>query len=76
MGSFPPLTGPIQRMTGIPGSPPDLSNPPTGCRFHLRCPHCRVEDGPLYARQVAERPLLKPVAPDHLVACHLVEEGG
>ena len=40
MGSFPPLTGPIERMTGIPGSPPDLSDPPTGCRFHPRCPHC------------------------------------
>lgn len=30
----------------IPGSPPDLREPPTGCRFHLRCPHvfdhCRV----------------------------------
>ena len=44
MGSFPPLTGPIERMTGIPGSPPDLSDPPTGCRFHPRCPHCRPED--------------------------------
>lgn len=25
-------------ITSIPGSPPDLSNPPTGCRFHPRCP--------------------------------------
>ncbi len=74
MGSFPPLTGPIERMTGIPGSPPDLSDPPTGCRFHPRCPHCRPEDEALYARQLADRPLLKPAGPDHLVACHLVEE--
>jgi peptide/nickel transport system ATP-binding protein len=74
MGSFPPLTGPIQRMIGIPGSPPDLSDPPTGCRFHPRCPHCRPQDEHLYSRQVGVRPLLKPVGPDHLVACHLVEE--
>jgi peptide/nickel transport system ATP-binding protein len=34
--SFPPLTGPIERMTGIPGSPPDLASPPAGCRFNPR----------------------------------------
>ena len=73
MSSFPPLSGPIERLAGIPGSPPDLADPPSGCRFHPRCPHCRP-DAELYARQVAERPLLKPVAPGHDVACHLVEE--
>ena len=73
MSSFPPLTGPLQRMTGIPGTPPDLGDPPSGCRFHPRCPHCRPDDVELYARQTSERPLLKVVAPDHEVACHLVE---
>jgi peptide/nickel transport system ATP-binding protein len=73
LSSFPPLTGPIVRMTGIPGSPPDLADPPRGCRFHPRCPHCRVEDAELYARQTAERPRLKAIAPGHDVACHLVE---
>jgi peptide/nickel transport system ATP-binding protein len=72
--SFPPLTGPIVRLTGIPGSPPDLADPPSGCRFHPRCPHCRVEDAALYTRQTTERPRLKPVAPGHDVACHLAEE--
>jgi peptide/nickel transport system ATP-binding protein len=72
--SFPPLTGPIVRLTGIPGSPPDLADPPSGCRFHPRCPHCRLEDAALYARQTGERPRLKPFAPGHDVACHLVEE--
>ncbi len=34
----------------IPGFPPDLANPPSGCRFHPRCPfadeRCRKEDPP------------------------------
>jgi peptide/nickel transport system ATP-binding protein len=70
--SFPPLTGPLTRLTGIPGSPPDLRHPPQGCRFHPRCPHCRPEDRQLYVRQTTERPVLKPVEPGHNVACHLV----
>jgi peptide/nickel transport system ATP-binding protein len=74
LSSFPPLTGPLERMTGIPGTPPDLSNPPAGCRFHPRCPHCKPEREALYVRQTTERPELKPVADGHLVACHLVEE--
>jgi peptide/nickel transport system ATP-binding protein len=73
--SFPPLTGPLERLAGIPGSPPDLRNPPSGCRFHPRCPHCSREDGSLYLRQTTERPVLREVAPGHSVACHLVEEG-
>jgi peptide/nickel transport system ATP-binding protein len=74
MESFPPLTGPIVRMKGIPGAPPDLAAPPDGCRFHPRCPHCRPEDAALYRRQTAERPVLREVEPGHRVACHLVEE--
>ncbi|MEZ5128259.1 MAG: hypothetical protein R2703_07140 [Micropruina glycogenica] len=27
-----------KHVLGIPGSPPNLGNPPTGCRFHPRCP--------------------------------------
>jgi peptide/nickel transport system ATP-binding protein len=73
--SYPPLTGPRTRLTGIPGSPPDLRQPPRGCRFHPRCPHCRPEQPGLYARQTTERPLLREVQPGHSVACHLVEGG-
>jgi peptide/nickel transport system ATP-binding protein len=73
MDSFPPLTGPIVRLSGIPGSPPDLASPPMGCRFHPRCPHCSPAEPRLYARQTTERPELRPIATDHLVACHLVE---
>src|SRR5689334_17322806 len=46
--SFPPLRGPLTRLTGIPGSPPDLREPPTGCRFHPRCPHCVPTQTELY----------------------------
>jgi peptide/nickel transport system ATP-binding protein len=72
--SFPPLTGPFERLTGIPGAPPDLRNPPSGCRFHPRCPHCTRDNSALYLRQTTERPVLRELAPGHSVACHLVEE--
>jgi peptide/nickel transport system ATP-binding protein len=68
--AFPPLHGPIERLTGIPGSPPDLAVPPSGCRFHPRCPHCTGDDHALHARQIGERPRLRVLARDHRVACH------
>jgi peptide/nickel transport system ATP-binding protein len=74
--SFPPLTGPLERMTGISGSPPDLAAPPAGCRFHPRCPHCVEEDSVLHTLQTSVRPLLREVAPAHRVACHLLEQQG
>jgi len=46
------------------GEPPSPINPPTGCRFHTRCPY--VEP-----RCKAEEPLLRMIRPGHLVACHL-----
>jgi peptide/nickel transport system ATP-binding protein len=70
--SFPPLHGPLARLTGIPGAPPDLADPPSGCRFHPRCPHCVRDESPLYVRQTTERPVLLEVEPGHRVACHLV----
>ncbi|HEU5212718.1 MAG TPA: ABC transporter ATP-binding protein [Gaiellaceae bacterium] len=75
LASFPPLTGPLTKLTGIPGAPPDLRDPPAGCRFHPRCPHCVPERLGLYTRQTTERPVLREIAPGHEVACHLVEEG-
>jgi peptide/nickel transport system ATP-binding protein len=51
INSFPPLHGPHEQMSGIPGSPPDLRAVPTGCVFHPRCPYamdrCRTESPPL-----------------------------
>ena len=53
MRSFPSITGPLQPLAGIPGSPPDLAHPPSGCRFHPRCPkkfdRCPGEEPELYA---------------------------
>ena len=48
----------------LTGEVPNPINPPTGCRFHPRCPrampHCRTDD-----------PVYKEVKPGRLVACHL-----
>jgi peptide/nickel transport system ATP-binding protein len=72
--SFPPLKGPRTTLTGIAGSPPDLRDPPSGCRFHPRCPYCVPEQIGLYQRQTTERPRLRLVENGHQVACHLVAE--
>jgi peptide/nickel transport system ATP-binding protein len=50
-----------RRLTGIPGRPPALLNPPTGCRFRDRCP--------LAFDRCAEEPPFVEVARDHRVAC-------
>jgi peptide/nickel transport system ATP-binding protein len=38
MSAFPSVRGPRRELAGIPGTPPDLHRPPSGCRFHPRCP--------------------------------------
>jgi peptide/nickel transport system ATP-binding protein len=38
MNAFPSVRGPRRELAGIPGAPPDLARPPSGCRFHPRCP--------------------------------------
>jgi peptide/nickel transport system ATP-binding protein len=52
-----------------PGEPPSLVNPPTGCRFHPRCP--AFMEG---LCDVKEPPQLEP-RPGHLVACWLYQDG-
>jgi peptide/nickel transport system ATP-binding protein len=64
MESFPALSGERVKLTGIPGSPPNLITPPPACRFHPRCPH---RFGP--CDQIVPRYL--EVEPGHWVACHL-----
>jgi peptide/nickel transport system ATP-binding protein len=68
MNSFPTISGPRQQLLGIPGSPPDLITPPTGCRFHPRCP-VLIEG---LCQQV--HPALMAVNAEHFAACHLVTE--
>jgi peptide/nickel transport system ATP-binding protein len=60
--SFPSLSSGILP-EGIGGAPPDLAAPPTGCRFHPRCP----EAEPLCAR---EAPPLRVLTEGRLCACH------
>jgi peptide/nickel transport system ATP-binding protein len=52
MNAFPSVSGPRRELTGIPGAPPDLHRPPTGCRFHPRCPEvmpqCLTREPELY----------------------------
>jgi len=61
--SVPRLRG-AKRLEWIPGQPPDLRNPPPGCRFAPRCPYamdrCRREEPPMVE-----------VEPGHWVACWL-----
>jgi peptide/nickel transport system ATP-binding protein len=68
MNSFPSLDGAKTRLTGIPGSPPNMLNPPSGCRFHPRCPSVQ----PMHTQV---RPTLREARPGHFVACHLYREG-
>jgi len=62
--SFPNIKSDVIRIVSIPGSPPNLLRPPSGCRFHPRCP---------YAMKICKRkePDLIEVAENHFVACHL-----
>jgi len=48
----------------LKGEPPSPANPPSGCRFHPRCPYAKD-------KCKHEAPALIEVKPGHLVACHL-----
>jgi peptide/nickel transport system ATP-binding protein len=50
-----------QRLTGIPGRPPSLLDPPSGCRFRARCP--------LAFAKCEEEPPFVELAPGHAGAC-------
>jgi peptide/nickel transport system ATP-binding protein len=69
LGSLPRLDADVERLVQIPGQPPSLLNPPSGCRFHPRCPYvmsvCRTEEPPLVP---------VPGIDNHLQACHLDED--
>jgi peptide/nickel transport system ATP-binding protein len=61
-----PVPDPTAKRTRIilRGDVPSPINPPSGCRFHTRCPY-------VFDRCRSEEPLLRPIAPGQLSACHL-----
>jgi peptide/nickel transport system ATP-binding protein len=62
MGAFPSIKGEKKELSTLPGEPPDLLNPPSGCRFHPRCPRatekCQEETPPFIEH-----------SPNHFTAC-------
>jgi len=71
--SFPSLHGARRELTGIPGSPPDLRDPPQGCPFIPRCgfaqPGCAQVDMSLIPVRGGRSPL-------HVTACPFVTHEG
>ena len=61
--AVPRVSGELGALESIPGSPPDLVHPPSGCAYHPRCPfaieRCRLEDPALVAVDT----------PGHAAAC-------
>ena len=66
LSSYPSIKGEVKRLNPIPGEPPNLLDPPKGCRFYPRCPKkkeiCKSQE-----------PEYLEVKKDHFVACHLVK---
>ncbi|MEW5936526.1 MAG: ABC transporter ATP-binding protein [Candidatus Thermoplasmatota archaeon] len=67
LSAFPSIKGPKRRLLTIPGNPPSLLHPPSGCRFHPRC---------RYAREIcaSEPPNFVEIAPGHRSLCHFARE--
>jgi peptide/nickel transport system ATP-binding protein len=62
-----PRIGDVAARRGLEGAPPNLADPPPGCRFHPRCPLAMP-----VCREAA--PAMRFVAPAHRVACHAVTQ--
>ena len=60
-----PIPDPEKKSSRIilQGDLPSPSNPPSGCLFHTRCPHCTE-------KCKCERPQPVEIAPGHIVKCH------
>jgi oligopeptide/dipeptide ABC transporter ATP-binding protein len=52
----------------LKGDVPSPITPPSGCRFHTRCPYA-------FARCKTEEPAMREVLPGHRAACHLHDDG-
>ena len=67
LGAFPSVKGDKKRIEAIPGSPPSLVTPPTGCRFHPRC---------RYTKDICATtppPIVIP-EPGHRALCHFSQD--
>jgi len=62
-----PIPGEKRILEVIPGTVPNMIYLPSGCEFHPRCKHC------MEICKV-EKPILKQVEKDQLVACHLYRD--
>jgi len=62
MSTFPSVKGDKRELVELPGEPPNLIEPPLGCRFHPRCPRatavCQEQD-----------PVFTEVVHEHFCAC-------
>lgn len=65
ISAFPSIKEDRREMESIAGVPPNLLNPPTGCRFHPRCPN-RMDIC------TKEKPEYTELKENHLAACHLL----
>lgn len=67
LGAFPSIRSARTHMSSIPGFPPDLLDPPSGCRFNPRCQ---------YAMEICKKKepvLLEEPGKGRYVACHLIQ---
>jgi peptide/nickel transport system ATP-binding protein/oligopeptide transport system ATP-binding protein len=67
-GAIPRVDQEKEALAVIPGSVPDLSQPPLGCKFHPRCPY-------RFAPCDRTIPPLFHISPGHLVSCYLYGKG-
>jgi peptide/nickel transport system ATP-binding protein len=66
LSSYPSIKGEVKRLNPIPGEPPNLLDPPVGCRFYPRCPERNdICEG--------QEPEFLEVKEGHFVACHSVK---
>lgn len=65
INAFPSIKGAKRELKAIKGTPPDLIDPPSGCRFHPRC---------RFAEEICNRkePEFREVGTNHFAACHLL----
>ncbi len=61
-----PNPGAAKKRIILKGDVPSPIDPPSGCRFHTRCPYA-------FDRCSVEEPKMREVTPGHLAACHLRE---